>query len=125
MRHPELLPVRLVLLERRRLLCQRPVRGGQHELPHAVADIADGPRRLPPVRRSLLRLAVPDGRHPRLLMNAPAHARPLAVREGRILAYRQLDVADEIDLVAAERVIRAGGTRRGPLRGEAARSLLI
>jgi hypothetical protein len=58
-------------------------------------------------------------------MNAPAHARPLAVREGRILAYRQLDVADEIDLVAAERVIRAGGTRRGPLRGEAARSLVI
>jgi hypothetical protein len=58
-------------------------------------------------------------------MGTTAHARPLVVREGRILAYRQLDVADEIDLVAAERVIRAGGTRRGPLRGEAARSLLI
>jgi hypothetical protein len=58
-------------------------------------------------------------------METTAHARPLVVREGRILAYRQLDVADEIDLVAAERVIRAGGTRRGPLRGEAARSLLI
>jgi hypothetical protein len=58
-------------------------------------------------------------------MDAPARARPLTVREGRILAYRQLDVADEIDLVAAERLIRAGATRRGPLRGEAARSLVI
>lgn len=58
-------------------------------------------------------------------MDSPAQAPPLAVREGLILVYRQLDVADEIDLAAAERAIRAGAARRGPLRGEAARSVLI
>ena len=50
---------------------------------------------------------------------------PLVVREGRLLAYRLLDVADEIDLLAVETKVQAGATRRGALTGEGARSLVI
>ncbi len=56
---------------------------------------------------------------------APTADRPLVVQDGRILAYRLLDVADEIDLVAAQRLAPAPGTRRGALSNEGARSLVI
>src|SRR5271154_6429175 len=49
----------------------------------------------------------------------------LVVREGRLLAYRLLDVADEIDLPAVEAKVQEGATRRGALTGEGARSLVI
>jgi hypothetical protein len=52
-------------------------------------------------------------------------ARPLVVREGRLLGYRVLDVADEIDLVAAQALVRAGASRRGALTREGARSLVF
>src|SRR5580698_8024045 len=50
---------------------------------------------------------------------------PLIVREGRLLAYRLLDVADEIDLLTVETKVQGGATRRGALKGEGARSLVI
>jgi|HubBroStandDraft_1064217.scaffolds.fasta_scaffold16196_2 hypothetical protein len=57
---------------------------------------------------------------------APAGAeRPLVVQDGRILAYRLLDVADEIDLVAAQSLAPTPGARRGALSNEGARSLVI
>jgi hypothetical protein len=49
----------------------------------------------------------------------------LIVREGRVFAYRVLDVADEFDLPAAERLARAAAARRGALTREGARSLVI
>jgi hypothetical protein len=51
--------------------------------------------------------------------------RPLVVREGRVLAYRQLDVADEIDLVACQARLQASAPRRGALTREGAQSLVI
>jgi hypothetical protein len=51
--------------------------------------------------------------------------RPLIIREGRILAYRQLDVADEIDLVACQALLTASAPRRGGLTREGAQSLVI
>ena len=50
---------------------------------------------------------------------------PLIVREGRLFAYRVLDVADEFDLPAAEQLARAAAARRGALTREGARSLVI
>jgi hypothetical protein len=50
---------------------------------------------------------------------------PLIVQDGRILAYRVLDVADEIDLVSAQTLARTSASRRGALTGEGARSLVI
>jgi hypothetical protein len=55
----------------------------------------------------------------------PGADRPLVVQEGRIIAYRLLDVADEIDLTAAQRIAPPPGTRRGALSNEGARSLVI
>lgn len=52
-------------------------------------------------------------------------AKPLVVREGRVLAYRLLDVADEIDLAAAQNVVRAAATRRGTSTREAELSLVM
>jgi hypothetical protein len=57
--------------------------------------------------------------------NRLAEVAPLVVREGRLLAYRLLDVADEIDLPAVEARLQTGATRRGALTGEGARSLVI
>jgi hypothetical protein len=57
--------------------------------------------------------------------NRLADVAPLVVREGRLLAYRLLDVADEIDLPAVEARLQTGATRRGALTGEGARSLVI
>jgi hypothetical protein len=54
-----------------------------------------------------------------------ATARPLVVREGRVVAYRQLDVADEIDLPACQALLRASAPRRGALTREGAQSLVI
>ncbi|HEV3191663.1 MAG TPA: hypothetical protein VGY54_14235, partial [Polyangiaceae bacterium] len=51
--------------------------------------------------------------------------RPLIVREGRLFAYRVLDVADEFDLLAAEQLAQAASARRGALTREGARSLVI
>jgi hypothetical protein len=53
----------------------------------------------------------------------PAH--PLVVREGRVVAYRQLDVADEIDLPACQALLQASAPRRGGLTREGAQSLVI
>jgi hypothetical protein len=52
-------------------------------------------------------------------------ARPLVVREGRVVAYRQLDVADEIDLAACQALLQASAPRRGALTREGAQSLVI
>ncbi|HXX67921.1 MAG TPA: hypothetical protein VEK07_12095 [Polyangiaceae bacterium] len=52
-------------------------------------------------------------------------AAPLVVREGRVLAYRLLDVADEIDLAAAQGIVRPAATRRGASTREAELSLVI
>jgi hypothetical protein len=54
-----------------------------------------------------------------------ASPRPLVVREGRVLAYRQIDVADEIDLVACQARLQASAPRRGALTREGAQSLVI
>ena len=54
-----------------------------------------------------------------------AVARPLVVREGRVVAYRQLDVADEIDLAACQALLQASAPRRGALTREGAQSLVI
>ena len=51
--------------------------------------------------------------------------RPLIVREGRLFAYRVLDVADEFNLPAAEQLVQAAAARRGALTREGARSLVI
>ena len=51
--------------------------------------------------------------------------RPLIVREGRVLAYRQLDVADEIDLAACQDLMRATASRRNALTREGAQSLVF
>jgi hypothetical protein len=55
----------------------------------------------------------------------PVPERQLVVQEGRILAYRLLDVADEIDLTAAQRLAPITAVRRGALSNEGARSLVI
>jgi hypothetical protein len=55
----------------------------------------------------------------------PTPARSLVIREGRVLAYRQLDVADEIDLVACQALLTASAPRRGGLTREGAHSLVI
>ncbi len=47
------------------------------------------------------------------------------VREGRVIAYRQLDVADEIDLGACQALLKASAPRRGALTREGAQSLVI
>jgi hypothetical protein len=52
-------------------------------------------------------------------------ARPLVIREGRVLGYRQLDVADEVDLVACQALLKASAPRRGALTREGAQSLVI
>jgi hypothetical protein len=52
-------------------------------------------------------------------------SRTLVVREGRVVAYRQLDVADEIDLAACQALLRASAPRRGALTREGAQSLVI
>jgi hypothetical protein len=54
-----------------------------------------------------------------------AEVRPLVVREGRVLAYRQLDVANEIDLVACQARLQESAPRRGGLTREGAQSLVI
>ena len=54
-----------------------------------------------------------------------AAARPLVVREGRVVAYRQLDVADEIDLAVCQALLQASAPRRGALTREGAQSLVI
>jgi hypothetical protein len=54
-----------------------------------------------------------------------AAPRPLVVREGRVVAYRQLDVADEVDLVACQALLQASAPRRGALTREGAQSLVI
>ncbi len=54
-----------------------------------------------------------------------AVTRPLVVREGRVVAYRQLDVADEIDLAACQALLQASAPRRGALTREGAQSLVI
>jgi hypothetical protein len=56
---------------------------------------------------------------------AAATTRPLVVREGRVMAYRQLDVADEIDLAACQALLQASAPRRGALTREGAQSLVI
>lgn len=60
-----------------------------------------------------------------VLADGTATARPLVVREGRVVAYRQLDVADEIDLPACQALLRASAPRRGALTREGAQSLVI
>ncbi len=50
---------------------------------------------------------------------------PLIVREGRVLAYRQLDVADEIDLAACQELLRTTASRRNALTREGAQSLVF
>lgn len=50
---------------------------------------------------------------------------PLVVREGRILAYRLLDVADEIDLAAAQARASVQRASRGSLTREGAKSLVL
>jgi hypothetical protein len=57
--------------------------------------------------------------------DGPATTRPLVVREGRVVAYRQLDVADEIDLAASQALLQASAPRRGALTREGAQSLVI
>jgi hypothetical protein len=52
-------------------------------------------------------------------------ASTFVVREGRLLAYRMLDVADAIDLVAVERIARTLDCRRGGLTREGSRSLVF
>ena len=47
------------------------------------------------------------------------------VRQGRILAYRMLDIADAIDLAAAERVTASHGCRRPGLSRDGAQSLVL
>jgi hypothetical protein len=54
-----------------------------------------------------------------------APARPLVVREGRVVAYRQIDVADEVDLAACQALLQASAPRRGALTREGAQSLVI
>jgi hypothetical protein len=49
----------------------------------------------------------------------------LVIREGRVLGYRLLDVADEIDLTAAQKVVQSSASRRGALTREAALSLVM
>jgi hypothetical protein len=72
-----------------------------------------------------------DGEHgpPAAAQALPADgtgtARPLVIREGRVVAYRQLDVADEIDLAACQALLRASAPRRGALTREGAQSLVI
>ena len=52
-------------------------------------------------------------------------ARPLVVRHGRLLGYRLLDVADEIDLTLAQTLVDANTSRRGVMTREGARSLVF
>jgi hypothetical protein len=52
-------------------------------------------------------------------------AAPLVVREGRVIAYRQLDVADEIDLGVCGAMLRESAPKRGVLKREGAQSLVI
>jgi hypothetical protein len=47
------------------------------------------------------------------------------VRDGRLLAYRMLDVADAIDLAALERITETQGRRRRGLSREGAQSLVF
>src|SRR5579859_5934013 len=61
----------------------------------------------------------------RAVVDGTASARPLVVREGRVMAYRQLDVADEIDLAACQALLQASAPRRGALTREGAQSLVI
>jgi hypothetical protein len=49
----------------------------------------------------------------------------LVVREGRVIAYRQLDVADEIDLAVCDQMLRESAPKRGVLKREGAQSLVI
>jgi hypothetical protein len=49
----------------------------------------------------------------------------LVVREGRVLAYRQLDVADEIDLAGCQALLRTTASRRNALTREGAQSLVF
>ncbi|HLK40538.1 MAG TPA: hypothetical protein VKU41_27490 [Polyangiaceae bacterium] len=51
--------------------------------------------------------------------------RPLVVRHGRLLGYRLLDVADEIDLAHAQTLVEANASRRGAMTHEGARSLVL
>jgi hypothetical protein len=60
-----------------------------------------------------------------LPVDPTASPRPLVVREGRVLAYRQLDVADEIDLAACQGLMRATASRRNALTREGAQSLVF
>jgi hypothetical protein len=60
-----------------------------------------------------------------LPVDPTASPRPLVVREGRVLAYRQLDVADEIDLAACQDLMRATASRRNALTREGAQSLVF
>ena len=65
-------------------------------------------------------LASPAGDGARSLL-----AKPLVVREGRVLAYRQLDVADEIDLASCQKLLQDSAPKRGVLKREGAQSLVI
>ena len=56
---------------------------------------------------------------------AATPGQPLVVREGRVVAYRQLDVADEIHLLACQALLQASAPRRGGLTREGAQSLVI
>jgi hypothetical protein len=51
--------------------------------------------------------------------------RSFVVREGRVLAYRMLDIADAIDLGAAERITESQGCRRPRLSRDGAQSLVL
>ena len=66
----------------------------------------------------------PDAVRPAPTEGAPP-APPLVVREGRVVGYRQLDVADGIDLAACQALLRASAPRRGALTREGAQSLVI
>lgn len=69
---------------------------------------------------------IADGtRDPTIEADEPHPAASLVVREGRVLAYRLLDVADEIDLAGAQRILRPPATRRGTTTREAELSLVM
>lgn len=59
------------------------------------------------------------------LASGPPPPKPLVVREGRVLAYRQLDVADEIDLAGCQALLRTTASRRNALTREGAQSLVF
>ncbi len=58
-------------------------------------------------------------------LDPTAQAKPLVIREGRVLAYRQLDVADEIDLAGCQALLRTTASRRNALTREGAQSLVF